>query len=151
MPSWLGSTGEESLVDVLGHRRDYADGLARIERELWLQRAIDPAVLELCRLRIRSLLGIAVTPNDEIAGLNPRNVATLHQWPSAPSFTPHERVCLDLAEQILIDATGVTDERAEQAIEVIGRDAFVVLAYACGLFETMARADLVLGLESAVR
>lgn len=151
MPSWLGSTGEESLVDVLGHRRDYADGLARIVGELWRQQAIDPAVLELCRLRIRSLLGIDATPNDDIAGLDPAKVAMLHRWPSAPSFTPHDRVCLDLAEQLLMDATGVSDERAGQAIEVIGRDAFVVLAYACGLFETMARADLVLGLESCHR
>ncbi|MET0143572.1 MAG: hypothetical protein ABW122_13175 [Ilumatobacteraceae bacterium] len=113
-----------ALEGLLGARPDYAAGLARIEVALREQQALDPVLLDLCRDRIRSLLG-APGP-----GL-----------PDRP-LRADERACLDLAEQIYVDATGVSDELVAATEAAIGHDGFVVLSYACGLFETTARAEL---------
>jgi hypothetical protein len=44
-------------------------------------------------------------------------------------------------------AQGVTDEQACDVVAAIGEGAFLVLTYACGLFETTQRARQLLGAE----
>src|SRR4051794_11804392 len=75
---------------------------------------VDPRILELCRLRIAMLLR---SPTDQrlrdpaglAAGLTDDKVRALPQWPTSPLFSPAERACLALAEQFVIDVSGVTD------------------------------------------
>jgi hypothetical protein len=45
---------------------------------------------------------------------------------------------------VLIDALDVTDAQAQEVVDAIGEDGFLVLTYACGLFETTQRAELIL-------
>jgi alkylhydroperoxidase family enzyme len=140
--------GDTPLDRVLNHRPAYAEAMRDVETALWSQDVLAPAILELCRLRIAQLLGAA----DELArrtpgveGLDESLVDTLAQWPTAPGFDERQRVCLGYAEQILIDAQGVSDDDAARVIGVVGEGGFLVLTYGCGFFETTQRAGLLLG------
>jgi alkylhydroperoxidase family enzyme len=135
------------LDRVINHRPVYAAALREVEQALWDQDVLAPEVLELCRVRIAQLLGadgeLHVSP--PAAGrLDAALIDVLPQWPIAPGFSEQQRTCLGYAEQILIDAQGVTDEQAAQVIEAVGEGGFLVLTYACGLFETTQRARLLL-------
>ena len=139
--------GDTTLDRVVNHRPAYAAAMRDVEAAIWSQDAIAPETLELCRLRIAQLLGAvgdltARTP--AAAGLDESLVALLAQWPSAPGFTDEHRVCLGYAEQLLVDAQGVTDDDAALVIDTVGEGAFLVLAYSCGFFETTQRANILL-------
>jgi alkylhydroperoxidase family enzyme len=129
--------GDTTLDRVVNHRPAYAAAMREVEAAIWAQNAVSPELLELCRLRIAQLLG------DEAL------VATLRQWPTAPGFTEEQRVCLGYAEQLLVDAQGVTDDDAASVIATLGEGAFLVLAYSCGFFETTQRARILLSDSSA--
>jgi alkylhydroperoxidase family enzyme len=140
---------ESSFELVVSQRPRYAGALADIETALWQQKAISPLLLELCRLRIAQLLGCEValvhrTP-EAVAGLDENLVSLLPRWPTDTSFSDRERVCLGYAEQLLIDAQGVSDQEADRVIDAVGQGGFLVLTYACGLFETTQRARLTIG------
>ena len=141
---------EVSFERIVGHRPRYAAVLADIEAALWRQDAVSPLLLELCRLRIAQLLGCRValvhrTPQAVAAGLDESLVSSLSQWPTDARFSGQARVCLGYAEQLLMDAQGVSDEEADRVIDAVGQGGFLVLAYACGLFETTQRARLITG------
>ena len=109
-----------------------------------------PSLLELCRLRIAQLLGCEAalvhrTPEAIAAGLDEDLVSSLSQWPTDARFSDQARACLGYAEQLLIDAQGVSDEDADRMIDAVGQGGFLVLTYACGLFETTQRARLTIG------
>jgi alkylhydroperoxidase family enzyme len=138
------------LDRVVSLRPEYGAALGAIETELWAQDTIDPISLELCRLRIAQLLRCDAalaerTPAAVAAGLDEAMVGSLPQWSTDDRFDTRRRICLGYAEQLLIDAQGVTDEHATKVIDTIGEGGFLVLTYACGLFETTQRARLVLG------
>jgi alkylhydroperoxidase family enzyme len=141
---------EVSFARIVGHRPRYAAALADIEAALWQQEVVSPVLLELCRLRIAQLLGCSValvhrTPQAVAAGLDESLVSSLSHWPTDARFSGPERICLAYAEQLLMDAQGVSDEEADRVIDAVGQGGFLVLAYACGLFETTQRARLMIG------
>ncbi len=141
---------EVSFERIVGHRPCYAAVLADIEAALWRQDAVPPLLLELCRLRIAQLLGCGValahrTPQAVASGLDESLVSSLSQWPTDARFSGQARVCLGYAEQLLMDAQGVSDEEADRVIDAVGQGGFLVLAYACGLFETTQRARMIVG------
>jgi alkylhydroperoxidase family enzyme len=141
---------EKTFESIVSQRPHYAAALADIEVALWRQEVIAPLLLELCRLRVAQLLGCGValahrTPEAVAAGLDENLVRSLPQWPTDIGFSDQERVCLGYAEQILIDAQGVSDEDADRVIHAVGQGGFLVLTYACGLFETTQRARLIIG------
>ena len=148
---WVSDGAEEvSFERIVGHRPRYAAVLADIEAALWRQDAVPPLLLELCRLRIAQLLGCGValahrTPQAVAAGLDESLVSSLSQWPTDARFSGQARVCLGYAEQLLMDAQGVSDEEADRVIDAVGQGGFLVLAYACGLFETTQRARMIVG------
>jgi len=135
--------------DVIDARPKYAAALRDVEAALWSQSLVSQITLELCRLRIAALLGCEAalrhrTPEALTAGLDETVVASLPQWPTDPDFDSCLRACLGYTEQLLIDAQGVSDELASVVIDEIGEGGFLVLTYACGLFETTQRARLIL-------
>jgi hypothetical protein len=136
-------TGDPSadLAAVLSHRPAYAAALQQVLHAIWDQEVVDVMILELCRLRIGHLLGATPVPtrvDEEVCAALPR-------WPSDDRFDPRTRAALGYAEQLLLDAQAVTDDDARTVIESLGEDGFLVLTYACGVFETIQRAELVLG------
>jgi len=79
--------------------------------------AVDPVLLELCRLRVAMLLGCeaelaARTPAAVAAGLDEETVAVLADWPRSVRFGPTERAGLAFTEQFVIDVAGMDDETA---------------------------------------
>lgn len=140
------TSGETALDRVVNHRPAYADAMREVEAALWSQDALELEILELCRLRIAQLLG--ATGSEHRApgiAIEQSLLANLSRWPTASAFADRHRVCLGYAEQVLMDAQGVTDEQADEVIRAVGEDAFIVLTYACGFFETTQRAQLLLG------
>lgn len=137
--------GETTFDRVVDHRPRYAAALRSVEAALWQQKVLDPVTLELCRLRIAQLLGCESaigyrTPEAVAGGLDEEMVSVLSAWPEDNRFDRNRRVCLAYAEQLLIDAQGVTDYQANDVVAAIGEGGFLVLTYACGLFETTQRA-----------
>jgi alkylhydroperoxidase family enzyme len=135
---------------IISQRPRYAAALADVEAALWQQAAIGPLLLELCRLRIAQLLGCEAalvhrTPEAVADGLDENLVSSLSQWPTDARFSDQARACLGYAERLLIDAQGVSDEDADRIIDAVGQGGFLVLTYACGLFETTQRARLTVG------
>jgi alkylhydroperoxidase family enzyme len=148
----LATTNDEevSFERSVSQRPHYAAALVDIEAALWEQGVVSLSLLELCRLRIAQLLGCGValvhrTPEAVAAGFDEGMVNSLSQWPTDARFSDEVRACLGYAEQLLIDAQAVSDEQANHVINAVGQGGFLVLTYACGLFETTQRARLILG------
>lgn len=134
---------------VVGARPHYAAALRDLEEAVWTQNLLSPVILELCRLRIAQLLDCTAafehrTQLALAAGLDESLVNSLTRWPTDARFDNQSRACLGYAEQILIDAQEVGDELAHSVVAEIGERGFLVLTYACGLFETTQRARLIL-------
>jgi alkylhydroperoxidase family enzyme len=126
------AAGETLLEQVAGLRPAYGEAMRDVEAAIWNQDVLEPDILELCRLRIAQLLG-----SDD-------GNQQLRRWPTDPTFTEGQRVCLGFAEQVFVDAQGVTDEQVTELVDEIGEGGFLVLLYACGFFETTERARILL-------
>lgn len=116
--------GESTFDRVINHRPAYAAAYREVEAALWEQDVVDTNLLELCRQRIDHLLGEG-------------------SW-SAPDLDDTQQIAVGYAEQLLLDAQGISDEQAAQVIEAFGEGGFLVLTYACGFFETTRRAKMLL-------
>lgn len=136
--------GATLLEQVASHRPAYAAALREVDDAIWDQEVVDGRTLELCRLRIGQLLGAAPVARR----VDPALAAALPRWPSDHRFDARMRAVLGYAEQVLLDAQEVTDEQAQRVIDAIGEDGFLVLTYACGVFETTQRAELILRSET---
>jgi alkylhydroperoxidase family enzyme len=146
------TSGATALGRVVGHRPAYAAALQDVDAALWSQDQVEPELLELCRLRIAQLLEAgdeAMVRTPAAADLDDALVDALRLWPTSPLFTERHRAGLDYAEQLLIDAQGVSDEQAARVIDVFGEGGFLVLTYGCGYFETIQRAQLLLARRDA--
>jgi hypothetical protein len=125
--SWFPDLADgETLLDrVVNHRPEYAQAMRDVEAALREQDAVEHDVLDLCRQRVEFLLGAGT-------------------WSPPTLLSSRQECCVGFAEQLVIDAQGITDEHAARVIAEIGEGGFLVLAYACGFFETTARARLLL-------
>ena len=149
-PEDVSTRASASFDDVVGARPEYAAALRDIEDAIWHQALVSPMILELCRLRIAQILGCDValehrTPRALADGFDEALVDSLTLWPTGGCFDRRLRACLGYAEQLLMDAQEVSDELCNAVIDEVGEGGFLVLTYACGLFETTQRARLVLG------
>jgi alkylhydroperoxidase family enzyme len=143
------ATSASVLERVASLRPAYAAALRDVEAAVWGQHQLEPELLELCRLRIAQMLQAdeQVTEPPVRVVLDSVLLAQLRQWPTSDAFTERQRVCLGFAEQLVVDAQGVSDEHAASVIATIGDGGFLVLTYACGFFETTQRASIVLGVQ----
>lgn len=110
--SWLAGAGSSQLDDLLSLRPELAELRVKLLDRLWGQRLVDPVVLELCRLRIASLVGddeslLARTPEAADAGLTEGQIAALASWSSDDRFTPKQRAALSAAEMFVIDVRSI--------------------------------------------
>lgn len=105
-----------ALIDtVLAGTPDVARQLAAADVAAW--DAVDPVLLELCRLRVAMLLGCEAelqvrTPAASAAGLDEATIAELSRWPTSDRFGARERACLAFCEQFVIDVAGLDDDLA---------------------------------------
>jgi alkylhydroperoxidase family enzyme len=141
--TWLPTTepGATLLEQMSLHSPAYGAALVEVLDAIWDQDVLDAPTLELCRLRIGQLLGGAPVPER----VEPSLAEAVRYWPNDPRFDPRLRTILGYAEQLLLDAQELNDEQVMQVTDAIGEDGFLVLTYACGVFETTQRAELILG------
>ena len=123
--------------------------LVELHRAVWED--TDPILLELCRLRMATLLsfepGLRLrSPKARDAGLTEYKIGQLAQWPTSPLFDERERACLALAEQMLMDVAGTTDEMINDVLAHLTPEACYRLVQGISAMESLARLVLVLGL-----
>ena len=84
------------------------DVITGLHGELW--KALDPEVLELCRLRIAGLQrdDRETARTAPAAPVTPEKAAAIADWPDSPLFSDRERACLAFTEQFVGDVAGVS-------------------------------------------
>jgi hypothetical protein len=112
--------------------------------------AVDPDLLELCRLRVIRLVGgdeDGSARDEPVTGakLDDRKRAALSAWPTSPHFTADERACLEFAEQFVLDPHGISDAQAAAVSAHLGARGLVALTEALALFEGFSRVQAMLG------
>jgi alkylhydroperoxidase family enzyme len=133
-------TGTAGIIDtVLAHLPDVVAALEATHRAAWA--AVDPRMLELCRLRAAQLIGcageaMARTPG---AGLDPDLADHVAQWPTHSGFGEAERDVLAWCEQFVIDVASMTDDQVAAVARHAGDDGVVNLTNALLVIEQRQR------------
>ena len=143
--SWLvdGATTRDDLLAL--HPALAADHQGVLD-EVW-QGSVDARILELCRLRMATILGNQRawdelrSPAAVAAGLDESLVAELARWSTDPGFDDATRACLGLAEQYVIDVHGITDTMVADVERHIGPDGVVTLTTGLAAWEITHRFD----------
>jgi hypothetical protein len=148
------ATGTQTPPDVavMDAIRRHLPGLAdvgeRLNAKVW--ELNDPVLLELCRLRMATLLGATESLRQRSAaasqaGLTEERIAQLASWPTSPLFSERERACLAFAEMFLFDPGSVDDELVGAVVEHLPGDGCYALTNALWVIEGRLRASLTLG------
>ena len=133
----------QAVLDrVLADLPDVAADLHAAHRAAW--DALDPALVELTRLRIAKMLGNAAelaarTPG---AGVDEATIAELSLWPTSPRFGERERACLTFLEQHLIDVANVSEEQTEAVAMHLGHEGLASYASVVLVLEQRQRLRL---------
>jgi alkylhydroperoxidase family enzyme len=98
------------LGSDIGRFADAHAQLVEAHRAAWA--ATSPRLLELCRVRIATMLGCSAeaaarTPG---AGVDDDTLAAIAAWPTDPRFDVTDRACLALTEHYVLDVATVPDE-----------------------------------------
>jgi alkylhydroperoxidase family enzyme len=113
-------TTQAVLDRVLADLPAVAADLDAAHRAAW--DSLDPALIELTRLRTAMMLGNAAelaarTPGAQV---DEQTIAELSLWPTSPRFGERERACLTYLEQHLIDVANVSAEQTEAVAAHLG-------------------------------
>ena len=154
--SWLpeSAPGATPLDRVFGLTPVAYERFRALYATLWDGVAIDPATLELCRLRIATLLGARgercirwSAARD--AGCTEAQVNALPGWPESLLFTDAQRLCLQFAEMYVLDPHSVRDEDFVDLRAHLDAPAIAKLTLAVAVFDALARFRLALGVDPA--
>jgi alkylhydroperoxidase family enzyme len=147
--TWLPAAGGTAtlLEQVSGHCPAYGAALDEVLDAIWDQDVIDAPTLALCRTRINQLLGGSAEPE----GVDPSLADGVRHWPTDGRFDERLRTILGYVEQLLLDAQELDDAQVKRVVDTIGEDGFLILTYACGVFETTQRAELILGIGGKIQ
>ncbi len=119
---------------------------------LW-DAGVDAVTLELCRLRMSTLIGGASGagprhPRAVAAGLDDDLVRALPEWPTSPRFSAAQRAALAFAEQYVMDPHQFTDDDAARMHEHFTPEQLATLTTAVATFDALARVRAVLSTDS---
>jgi alkylhydroperoxidase family enzyme len=146
-------TGGRARADVLGARPELATAHERLLTTIW-DGSVDPVTLELCRLRMATLLTSAAalderTPAASEAGLTEERIGRLPRWPTDPSFSTEERACIGFAEQFVIDHQQISDDDVHELTELLGAEGVVTFTSALVVWDNQHRLDNALRVTAA--
>lgn len=127
------------LRALLRQREPLAQHFQHFQNAFHEEGHLDPRLLELCRARIDTLHGIT--------GTTSLDAATAQQISRGEfgGFTPVEQHALSVAEQMAIDAHGVSDQQIKRLNELLGEAATVSLVTAASMHDAGIRLQRVLG------
>jgi alkylhydroperoxidase family enzyme len=152
--TWLAETasGATPLDRTFGLRPDAYARFRELYGGLWDPAVLDPRILELCRLRIATILGAdgeraARFSDAAAAGVTEDDVAALPSWPSSSAFSACERAAIAYAEQYVMDPHELTDAHFTALHEHLDEPALATLSLAVAMFDALARFRLALGVE----
>ena len=138
------AAGETELDQVWGLRADYyrlfIDDYVRSLRRL------DPALVELCRIRVAQLVesefdqALRYRPAVE-AGLTETKLAEVTDYPTSPLFTERERAVLEFTEQFVIQSSSISDDDCARLQQHITAEEFIHLTKALSVMDQFARAN----------
>jgi alkylhydroperoxidase family enzyme len=136
------TNGPTELDQVYGLRSQYyailmEDYNRSIER-------VDPILVELCRLRMATLIGSKLDLSMRYkpavaAGLTEEKVRELSRYESSPLFVERERRCLDFAEQFVIQSSAISDADVARVQTVLDPEAFIYFVKALSVMDQMQR------------
>lgn len=112
-------------------------------------KSADPVELELCRLRIASMLGDTVgsarrTVAATAAGLDEQRIALLDRWWESPAFSPRERARLAYTEQFVTSVSSMGDEEIEALLAEDDHVQVYEFTMAIYVLEMTTRADMMI-------
>ena len=116
-----------------------------LDQQIWDGR-IDPALLEVCRVRIATLHNCAPELARQRADIGDKRGA-IAQWPTSGLFSDVERALLRFTEQYVIDAQGVSDADAAGVTSLLSGPEVAAFTVAIGTFDAICRFTLALGPE----
>ncbi len=110
---------DELLRHTLAHQPELLAVLNELHETAWC--ATDNQLLDLCRTRMATLLGLE--PDAPI--FDPELIAELTDWPTSSRFSTSQRACLAFTEQFVIDVASISDEQVEAVAVELGDDGLV--------------------------
>jgi alkylhydroperoxidase family enzyme len=147
----VGSLAQQStaavLADVLGARgggfSDVAEQLQAADDAAWA--ATPPRLLELCRVRIATLLGCAAEADARTpgSGVTDEVLAAIRSWPTDSRFDAVDRACLGFTEHYVIDVASIDDDTVAAVREHLGDEGLVNFVNALLVVEQRIRLRLV--------
>jgi alkylhydroperoxidase family enzyme len=108
-------------------------------------------LLEMCRLRIGMLLrcdGKSVDNRHVHTALPAEKLAALPLYAASPLFQPHERACIEFAEQYVLDPHGLTDGDFTRLREHFDDKQIATLTLAAAVFDATTRFQLALAVDA---
>ena len=141
------------------HVRNLAPGVAELDRVYGLRQRyyeifmedyhrsierVDPVLIELCRLRMATLLGsrldlsLRYRPALE-AGLSEAKLRELPSYARSALYSDRERCCLEFAEQFVIQSSSIGDEEVARVQQVLEPEAFIYFVKALSVMDQLQR------------
>jgi len=138
---------------VLGLRPELAAAHDRLLEAIW-SGVVSPVTLELCRLRMATLLAseVALAERSEAAraaGLAEERIGRLSQWPTDPSFSAEERACIGFTELFVIDHAQLSDDDVRELADVLTPEGVVTFTTALIAWDNQHRLDNALRVAAA--
>jgi alkylhydroperoxidase family enzyme len=105
---------------------------------------VHPVLVELCRLRMATLLGskldLSLRYKPAIdASLTEEKVRELPRYGKSPLFTERERVCIEFAEQFALQSSAITDEDVARVQSVLDPEEFIYFVKALSVMDQLQR------------
>jgi hypothetical protein len=128
---------DELLRHTLGHLPELLAALDELHETAWS--ATDHPLLDLCRTRMATLLGLG--PDAPI--FDPELIAKLTDWPTSSRFSTRQRACLAFTEQFVIDVASITNEQVAAVAVELGDDGLVNFVNSLLVVEQRLRMHLI--------
>ena len=113
------------------------DELRALYDALWVS-DVDPVTLELCRIRIATIIGSRADLDVEPA-IDRELVDALPSWPSSPLFTDAQRAALAFTEQYVMDVEGFRDDDTDKVKAHYSAPQIATLTIAVATFDALTR------------
>ena len=154
--TWLPieAEGATALDRVFGLTPAAYETFREVDGALWDPDRVDPALVELCRLRIAQLIGCDAereVRHDQarVAGLTEEKIADLRRWPTSPCYSDADHAVLNFAEKFVIDASSVDDHDCAALRAHLSDPEIAALTTAIALFDATTRFQVALGIGGA--
>ncbi len=153
--TWLTeeAEGETEFERVLGLRPDLLEAFRSFHALFWERGLVDPVLLELCRLRVASLLecdselGLRYRGAQQ-AGLDEDKIGQLESWESSRAFSSIERAVLAYTDGFVLDPHAISDAIVAAVTDALGEAGAVALTEALAIFDGFARFRIALEISN---